>query len=130
MKNEKKFNFWFSAILLAGMVAIAIYSFVHEVQDPQTRLLMQVIATLAAITGVTNTVLSANGSIWTFLFGLIDVVCCSIVYLDSGIMGTFALHAFYFLPMQFIGFWMIRQIRGLQTILKMLLRKYRFRDLN
>jgi len=109
MKNEKKFNFWFSAILLAGMVAIAIYSFVHEVQDPQTRLLMQVIATLAAITGVTNTVLSANGSIWTFLFGLIDVVCCSIVYLDSGIMGTFALHAFYFLPMQFIGFWQWRK---------------------
>ncbi|MBQ9889432.1 MAG: nicotinamide mononucleotide transporter [Bacteroidales bacterium] len=109
MKNEKKFNFWFSAVLLAGMVGIAIYSFVCEVQDPQTRLLMQVIATLAAITGVTNTVLSANGSIWTFLFGLIDVVCCSIVYLDSGIMGTFALHAFYFLPMQFIGFWQWRK---------------------
>lgn len=109
MKNEKRFNFWFSAILLAGMVAIAIYSFVCKVQDPQTRLLMQVIATLAAIMGVTNTVLSANGSIWTFLFGLIDVICCSIVYLDSGIMGTFALHAFYFLPMQFIGFWQWRK---------------------
>ena len=29
----------------------------------------------------------------------------TIVYLDNGIMGNFALHAFYFLPMQFIGFW-------------------------
>lgn len=107
--SEKRFNFWFSVILLACMVAITVYNFIYEIQDPDTRLLMQVIASVGAVMGVTNTVLSANGSIWTFLFGLLDVTCCSIVYFDSGIMGNFALHVFYFLPMQFIGFWQWRK---------------------
>lgn len=107
--KEEKFNFWFSAFLLTGMVLIAVYSFIYEAGKPEARVLMQAIAGGAAVMGVTNTVLSANGSIWTFLFGLLDVVCCSIVYFDSGIMGTFALHVLYFLPMQFIGFWQWRK---------------------
>ncbi len=107
--REERFNFWFSVFLLAGMVLIAIYSFIYQVRTPGARVLMQAIACAAAVTGVTNAVLSANGSIWTFLFGLLDVVCCSIVYYDSGIMGTFALHVLYFLPMQFVGFWQWRR---------------------
>lgn len=107
--REEKFNFWFSAFLLTGMVLIAVYSFFYNIGKPEARILMQAIAGGAAVMGVTNTVLSANGSIWTFLFGLLDVICCSIVYFDSGVMGTFALHVLYFLPMQFVGFWQWRR---------------------
>lgn len=103
--TEKKFNLWFSIFLLAGMIAVVVIDTAFEIQNLDARLAMQLIAGFGAVMGVVNTVLSANGNIWTFVFGFIDVVCCSIVYLDSGIMGTFALHVFYFLPMQFIGWW-------------------------
>lgn len=73
-------------------------------------------ASIGALTGVMNTVLSANGNIWTFLFGVIDVSIASIVAFDSSIRpggepvwGNFALHAFYFLPMQFVGWWQWRK---------------------
>lgn len=112
--TEKKFNFRFSIFLLAGMILVAIVSTVFEMRDPGARLVMQLIAGLGAVMGVVNTVLSANGNIWTFVFGFIDVVCCSIVYFDSGIMGTFALHVLYFLPMQFVGWWQWRK-RGAGT---------------
>jgi len=103
--KEEKFNFWFSAFLLACMVIVTIINFIFKINNPNVNLVMQVLASLGAIMGVTNTVLSANGSIWTFLFGIIDVAIGTIVYYDSGIMGNFALHAFYFLPMQFVGLW-------------------------
>lgn len=107
--NEKKFNFWFSLFLLCGMIAVAVFNFVFEIGNPDARLAIEVIAGLGAIMGVTNTVLSANGSLWTFLFGILDVVCCSIVTWDSGLMGNFGMHVFYFLPMQFVGLWQWRK---------------------
>ena len=57
--KEEKFNFWFSAFLLTGMVLIAVYSFIYEAGKPEARVLMQAIAGGAAVMGVTNTVLSA-----------------------------------------------------------------------
>lgn len=118
MKNmkitEKRFNLWFSIFLFVGMVSVVIIDTIFEIKDPDARLAIQLIAGFGAIMGVVNTVLSANGNIWTFVFGLIDVACCSIVYFDSGIMGTFALHVFYFLPMQFVGWWQWRK-RGAGT---------------
>ena len=115
MTNKtKQFNFWFNIFILVGMVTAVTVVSLMQIKTPEARLLMQVIAGLGAIMGVINTVLSANANVWTFLFGFIDVICCSIVYFDSGIMGTCALHVFYFLPMQFIGFWQWTK-RGAET---------------
>ena len=97
------------ALLLAGMIVVTVINFIFKINDPGVNLAMQVLAGVGAIMGVTNTVLSANGSIWTFLFGVIDVAIGALVYYDSGIMGNFALHAFYFLPMQFVGLWQWRK---------------------
>jgi len=55
-------------------------------------------------------VLSANGIIWTFLFGLLDIVCCLIVDADNGIWGDFTMHLVYLLPMQLIGIWQWRKL--------------------
>ena len=38
---------------------------------------MLALASIGALTGVMNSVLSANGNIWTFLFGIIDVTVAS-----------------------------------------------------
>lgn len=87
------------------MLIATIISFTMSIQDPEVRIAIQLIASLGAFMGVINTVLSANGSIWTFIFGVVQVTLATIVYFDKGYFGQFALHAFYFLPMQFIGFY-------------------------
>ena len=114
--NEKKFNLWFNAFILIGMLLAVVVTNVYKFQQPGARHFMLVLASIGALIGVINTVLSANGNILTFLFGLIDVTIASYVAFDSSIRpggdpvwGNFALHAFYFLPMQFVGWWQWRK---------------------
>lgn len=108
--NEKKFNRIFNAFILVGMLlTIGVLNW-FKFQSPDAKVAMQVIISIGALAGVVNTVLSANGSIWNYLFGLIDVLVAVGVSLESSIgsgnplWGQFILHACYFLPMQFIGF--------------------------
>ncbi len=108
--SEKKFNLAFNAFILIGMLVAVVVTNVFKLQQPGARSFMLIIASIGAIAGVVNTVLSANGNIMTFIFGFVDVTIASIVAFDSSIRpdgdpvwGNFALHAFYFLPMQFVG---------------------------
>lgn len=110
MKNEKKFNTALNLFILVGMLVAVVVTNVFKIQQPGARHFMLLLASVGAFTGVINTVLSANGNIWTFLFGVIDVSVATVVAFDSSIRpggepvwGNFALHAFYFLPMQFVG---------------------------
>lgn len=107
--NNKKFNKWFSSILMGLMVVVIVIITVFKLQEPDARTLMLLIAALGSVMGVASTVLSANGIIWTFIFGILDVVFCCIVSADNGIWGNFGLHLFYFLPMQFVGIWQWRK---------------------
>ena len=114
--SEKKFNLWFNAFILVGMLLAVVVTNAYKFQQPGARHFMLLLASVGALTGVINTVLSANGNILTFLFGLIDVTIASYVAFDSSIRpggdpvwGNFALHAFYFLPMQFVGWWQWRK---------------------
>ena len=113
MKDDKQFNRIFSTVLLTLMVAVIAVITAFKLQDPDARKLMLLIAAFGSVMGVASTVLSANGLIWTFVFGLLDVALCSIVAIDNGLWGNFALHAFFFLPMQFVGIWQWRK-RGAQ----------------
>ena len=105
MMTDKQFNKWFSAILMGLMVVVIAITTVFKLQQPDARVLMLLIAALGSVMGVASTVLSANGIIWTFIFGILDVTFCCIVAADNQIWGNFALHLFYFLPMQFVGIW-------------------------
>lgn len=113
--NEKKFNKWFNAFILVGMfITVAILN-VIKFQDPSSRMLWQGIATLGALAGVVNVVLSAKGSIWNYLFGLIDVLAMTAVTLEASLnnanptWGLFFMHACFLLPMQFVGIWQWRK---------------------
>ncbi len=106
---EKRFNLAFNIFLVTGMLVALVITTVFKLQQPGVKTFMLILASFGAMMGIVNTVLSANGHILTFVFGLLDVLVATIVYLDNGIMGNFALHAFYFLPMQFIGFWQWRK---------------------
>lgn len=90
---------WF---LIVGVIASnAIYSVMTGTLD--------VIGSLAGITGVLCVVLVAKGSIWNYLFGLVNVSLYAYISYKSSLYGDAALNAFYYLPMQFIGWWQWRR---------------------
>lgn len=107
--TEKQFNKWFSSILMGLMVVTIGIATIFKLQEPEARTLLIIVAALGSVMGVASSVLSANGIIWTFLFGLLDIVCCLIVDADNGIWGDFTMHLVYLLPMQLIGIWQWRK---------------------
>lgn len=107
--KEQTFNKWFSVFILAGMTVCVILSCIFKMQEPDARKWLLVISAFGALMGVASTVLSANGSIWTFLFGLIDVCIYSYILFDSKMPSQFLLHVGYFIPMEFIGFFQWRK---------------------
>lgn len=108
--TEKQFNKWFSSILMGLMVVTIGIATIYKLQEPQARTLFIIVAALGSVMGVASSVLSANGIIWTFLFGLLDIACCLIVDADNGIWGDFTMHLVYLLPMQLIGIWQWRKL--------------------
>jgi nicotinamide mononucleotide transporter PnuC len=113
--KEREFNLAFNIFLVCGMLVALAITTIFKLRQPGVNTFMLLLACLGSLMGVINTVMSANGNILSFVFGFIDVLIGTIVYYDNGIMGTFALHAFYFLPMQFIGFWQWRK-RGARIV--------------
>ena len=118
--TEKQFNKWFSAVLMTLMVITIAITTVFKLQEPQARTLLILVAAAGSVMGVASSVLSANGLIWTFLFGLLDIACCLIVDADNGIWGDFSMHLFYLLPMNIIGIaqWKKRGAVGSKTEVK------------
>jgi len=75
-------------------------------------------ATIAAITGVICVVLSAKGHILCYLFGLIEVSLYVLISWKTNFYGEVMLNGFYFLPMQFIGFYNWRKNIGNKSLVK------------
>lgn len=101
----KNFNKWFSTVLMTLMVLVIGVITAIKLGQEGTNKVMLIVAALGSVMGVVSTVLSANGIIWTFLFGFLDVSIYCIVAADNGVWGTFLLHLLYFIPMQFVGLW-------------------------
>lgn len=64
-----------------------------------------VLPMVAAVAGVLNVTLSAQGSLWNYIFGVLTVTLYAIVAFGAGNYGDAVMNAFYLLPMQFVGFW-------------------------
>lgn len=85
---------WF---LIVGIIAAnIIYSVLAEEID--------VVGSIAAVAGVLCVVLVAKGSIWNYLFGLVNVSLYAYISFKASAYGDAVLNAFYYLPMQFIGY--------------------------
>ena len=90
---------WF---LIAGVIVFnVVYSLLTGTMD--------VLGSMAAITGVLCVVLVAKGSIWNYLFGLVNVSLYAYISYKASLYGDAALNALYYLPMQFIGWWQWRR---------------------
>lgn len=73
---------------------------------------LDVIGSLASVSGVICVVLAAKRSMSNYLFGVINVSLYAYISYEAGIYGDFFLNAFYYLPMQFIGWFMWMKNRG------------------
>lgn len=99
--NNKVLSFydWF---LIVGVIASnVIYSMMTGTLD--------VLGSLAGITGVLCVVLVAKGSIWNYLFGLVNVSLYAYISYKASLYGDAVLNALYYVPMQFIGWWQWRK---------------------
>jgi nicotinamide mononucleotide transporter len=65
---------------------------------------LDIIGSVASITGLLCVVLVAKGNIWNYLFGLINVSLYAYISFKATAYGDAALNALYYVPMQFIGF--------------------------
>lgn len=90
---------WF---LIVGVVASnIIYSVLSGNVD--------IVGSVAGIAGVLCVVLVAKGSIWNYLFGIINVSMYAYISYKAELYGDAVLNAFYYVPMQFIGYWQWRK---------------------
>ena len=90
---------WF---LIVGVIASnIIYSVMTGTLD--------VLGSVAGITGVLCVVLVAKGSIWNYLFGLVNVSLYAWISYKTALYGDAGLNAFYYVPMQFVGWWQWRK---------------------
>lgn len=90
---------WF---LIVGVIASNIlYSILSGTLD--------ILGSIAGISGVLCVVLVAKGSIWNYAFGLINVSLYALISFKAELFGDAALNALYYFPMQFIGWWQWRK---------------------
>ena len=90
---------WF---LIAGVIASnVIYSVLSGDMD--------IVGSVASIAGVLCVVLVAKGNIWNYLFGIINVVMYAYISYKASLYGDAGLNAFYYVPMQVIGWWQWRK---------------------
>ena len=106
MDKADRFNKFFNAFILIGMTVVTLIVTIIMLRDAQggTAALPLIIAAVGSLCGVLANVLSANGRLLTFLFGLFDVTIYGVMCLTGAKYGNAALHLLYFLPMQVIGF--------------------------
>ena len=70
---------------------------------------VDIVGSVAGIAGVLCVVLVAKGSIWNYLFGIINVSMYAYISYKAELYGDAVLNAFYYVPMQFIGYWQWRK---------------------
>ncbi|MBR2065389.1 MAG: nicotinamide mononucleotide transporter [Bacteroidales bacterium] len=99
--NNKVLNLYDWFLIIGVIASNIIYSIMTGTLD--------VLGSLAGITGVLCVVLVAKGSIWNYLFGLVNVSLYAYISYKASLYGDAVLNAFYYLPMQFIGYWQWRR---------------------
>lgn len=99
--NNKVLSFydWF---LITGVIASNI---IYTVLSGN----VDIVGSVAGIAGVLCVVLVAKGSIWNYLFGLVNVSMYAYISYNASLYGDAALNALYYVPMQFIGWWQWRK---------------------
>lgn len=64
------------------------------------------LALISGITGVIGVVLAAKGKVSTYVFATINVAIYAWLTFNNHLYGEFMLNAFYYIPMNFVGFYL------------------------
>lgn len=70
---------------------------------------VDVVGSVAGVAGVLCVVLVAKGSIWNYMFGVVNVSLYAYISYTASLYGDAGLNALYYFPMQFIGWWQWRK---------------------
>ncbi|MGN1211623.1 MAG: nicotinamide riboside transporter PnuC [Candidatus Cryptobacteroides sp.] len=97
----------YDIFLIAGVI---ISNIVYSILEGS----VDIVGSIAGIAGVVCVVLVAKGSIWNYLFGVINVSLYAWISYKAQLYGDAGLNALYYFPMQFIGWWQWRK-RGAAT---------------
>lgn len=93
---------WFDWFLIVGVIVSNMtYMVLTESHD--------YLGAVASVAGLLCVVLVAKGSIWNYLFGVINVSLYAYIAYKTAIYGDAVLNALYYLPMQFIGYFSWRK---------------------
>ena len=60
------------------------------------------LALISATCGILYTIIAGKGKISAFIFGIIGTLTCALLSFKVALYGNFALHLFYFLPMEIL----------------------------
>ncbi|MBR1977582.1 nicotinamide mononucleotide transporter [bacterium] len=84
------------------------------------------LAMISAICGILYTIIAGKGKISAFIFGIIGTLACALLSFKVALYGNFALHLFYFFPMEILGIinWKKHLQRENQEIIKTKLKKH------
>ena len=64
------------------------------------------LALISGITGILGVVLAAKGKVSTYIFATVNVAIYALLTFRNHLYGEFMLNAFYYIPMNFIGFYL------------------------
>lgn len=101
-KITKQFNLieW---IMIASVIFFTVY---FTIIDKENTLLYLAIDAVAAISGILCVVLCAKGKKSQYIWGLANVICYVVIALINKYYGEVMLNALYYLPSQFIGYYL------------------------
>ena len=99
--NNKVLSFYDWFLIVGVIVTNIIYSILTGSLDA--------VGSVASVAGVLCVVLVTKGSIWNYIFGVVNVSLYAWISYKADLYGDAALNAFYYFPMQFIGWWQWRK---------------------
>lgn len=88
------------------IVGCSLFSIYFSITDTEHALWYVLTSLVASICGITCVVLCAGGNISQYIFGLINIVTYSVIAYSSNLYGEVMLNVLYYLPCQFIGFYL------------------------
>lgn len=116
--TEDKFNKYFNTFIIIGMTIAMTAITVMKFDCPPRERILLLVTFVSSMMGIMSTVLSANGIIWNYAFGIINILIYGSICLFSHNYGNAMQHFFFSLPMQVVGIvqWRKRGASGKKAV--------------
>ena len=107
--NEKTSTKLFNYFIFFGMLVCVLVASIINIKNNPGDTALQIVVAVGAMFGVTSTILAAQGHLMNFVVGLLGAIIETYVLWKNGVTSMFLLYLFYFIPMDFVGFFQWRR---------------------